>query len=376
MLKLRLCFLLLFTGATAQQTSVADSLYALGNYTAAINAYAKVGGARSQLQIARAYNAAKNNAKAILQYEAVIKADSTQLLPQFELGKLFDRTKNHKETKRIFQALTLKDPNNPEFFYYLGKAQQGLFEYDEGKKTLSKAIALDSTHLRSIYLLGKFYLSVDKYDDAHGVLDKGLRTAPEDKALINLKALAYFDRTEFKESIPYFEKLLEQGERKPFIFKKLGYAYANEAQFEEAKKTYKVLLDIPNQEADGYLGMARVFMQEKVLDSAETHFLKAIEERRYSFEEEYKNLGRIARIQNQTKKSLDYYTKAWEENKGNSFTYYQVCVLADEYYKDPKTRLNYYQRLLTDFEQVPPFLLERVKKRMGEIREEIHFDGD
>ncbi|WP_421823741.1 tetratricopeptide repeat protein [Flagellimonas oceanensis] len=68
-------FLILFFSKADAQTSalaVADSLYALGNYTSAINAYAKVGGKKSNLQIARAYNTIGNYDKAIAQYRAVL----------------------------------------------------------------------------------------------------------------------------------------------------------------------------------------------------------------------------------------------------------------------------------------------------------------
>ena len=48
------------------ESSVADSLYLLGNYTEAINLYAKVGDEKSSLQIARAYNAIGNKRKDML----------------------------------------------------------------------------------------------------------------------------------------------------------------------------------------------------------------------------------------------------------------------------------------------------------------------
>lgn len=64
---------------------------------------------------------------------------------------------------------------------------------------------------------------------------------------------------------------------------------------------------------------------------------------------------------------------AWKENRENHFNYYQVCILADEYYKDPKTRLGYYENLLEIYPQIPDFIGERVKKLISELREEIHY---
>ncbi|NKI30735.1 tetratricopeptide repeat protein [Croceivirga thetidis] len=364
-----------FASSIAQNNSsvLADNYFALGNYSKAINEYSKLGDLKSLHQIARSYEAIGNHEKAILQYQAVVKKDSTNILAQFELGKIFDKTKKYEDAENLFGILILKSPDNPEFQYFLGKAFRYNSDFDRGKESLKKAVQLDSTHLRSIYLLGKLYLAVDEPSNALDITNTGLRTAPEDVALINLKALALFTLGKFEEAIPLFEKLVEVGEGKPFVLKKLGEASAQRWQYEKAKKAYNRLGDIENYEADAYKGLAEVYMKEDVLDSAAIYYKKSIKERRYNFQEEYASLGRIFRIQKDTKKALDYYTLAWEENPANQFAYWQVCVMADEYYKDPELKLKYYEKLLADFKDLMPFLKERAQKRVNELKEELHF---
>ncbi|KQC30151.1 tetratricopeptide repeat protein [Flagellimonas eckloniae] len=353
----------------------ADSLYLIGNYAEAINAYSKVGNEKSSMQIARAYSAIGNKEKAILQYLDIIKNNESHVLARFELGKIYEKTDLDK-AQEVFESLINPRSENPEFYYYLGKILQSKLDYQKGNKALKKAIDLDSTHLRSIYLLGKYYVSVEEPSNALETIELGLKTAPNDVALLNLKALAHFNSGFYDKSAPLFLRLLELGEKKPFVYRKLGYSQFKNHDLDNAKETYQTLAKIKNNEADAYFGLGEVYLEEKKLDSAETYFKKSIEERKYVFDNEYRNLGRIARLKNQLKKSLDYYTKAWEENKANFINYYQVCVLADEYYKDPKTRLEYYERLLTDFKNVPLFISERVKKRISELKEEIHYKSD
>ncbi|MCL6267136.1 tetratricopeptide repeat protein [Flagellimonas myxillae] len=360
-------------GAQSPAFTIADSLYQLGNYVEAINAYAKEGNEKSSLQIARAYTAIGNNEKAIAQYLDIIDKNPNQVLAKFELGKLHAKTKKWEKAQLVFENLTVAGTENPEFYYYLGSALQKKGDSKNGNEALKKAVELDSTHLRSIYLLGKFYVGAELPSMAHEILDLGLRSAPSDPALINLKALTYFNNGNFVEAITLFERLLEMGEFQPFIFKKLGYAYFKNWEFDKAKKNYRSLEQIPNFEADAYFGLGEVYLMEKQLDSSKIFFKKSIEERRYVFDEEYKNLGRIARLQNRLKESLDYYTKAWEENKADFFSYYQVCIMADEYYKDPETKLRNYQKFLDDFDRAPSFLRQRVKKRVSELKEEMHF---
>lgn len=376
------CFYLLLVVFVAESRSqsrnqiMADSLYSLGNYAEAINMYSKVGDERSSLQIARAYNASGNYEKAITQYLSVIKNNSENVLSKFELGKLYDKTKKWDVAYVLFKELTESKEANPEFYYYLGKVYLKKTDFDEAIEVLNKAIEMDNTHLRSIYLLGKHYVQVEEPSNAVEIINLGLNVAPNDVALLNLKALAHFNNGFYDKSAPLFKKLLELGEEKPFVFKKLGYSHFKNLDLEKAKEAYKSLSAIPNYKADAYYGMSEVFMEEQQLDSAEIYMKKSIAERRYIYDEEYKTLGRIARLKNQLKKALDYYTKAWEENKANFINYYQVCILADEYYKDPKTRLGYYEKLLTDFKNVSPFISERVKKRISELKEEIHYKSD
>ena len=359
----------------SSESSIADSLYLLGNYTEAINLYAKVGDENASLQIARAYNAIGNKEKAILQYQSILLKNSSNTLASFELGKLYDKTKNYEEAIGLFQSLTA-DSQNPEFYYYLGKSLQSNLGYDEATAALKKAIELDKTHIKSIFLLGKYYIGIQEHSNAIEIVDLGLETAPNDVALINLKALANFNFENYELAASLFERLIELGEKKPFIYKKLGYSYANRWKYKEAKKAYRTLGSITNYEADGYLGLAQVFVKEKELDSAEVYYKKSIEERRYIFDEEYRSLGRIARLKGELKKSLDYYTKAWEEDKVNQFSYWQVCVLSDEYYKDPKIKLAHYEKLLSDYDNLMPFLRERAVKRVKELKEEIFFEAE
>ncbi|KPM31171.1 Hypothetical protein I595_2435 [Croceitalea dokdonensis DOKDO 023] len=369
--------LFLFTiNKTKAQTSdftVADSLYRIGNYTKAVNAYAKIGDENANLQIARAYASMNNNDKAMAQYQGLLNRHPNNTLARFELGKLYDKTKQFSKAVTLFSELTAKVTDNPEFFYYLGKSSQAEREFDKGKQALQAAIILDSTHLRSIFLLGKYYSSIQEPANALEIVDLGLKTAPNDVALLNLKALTKFDIGDFEEAAPLFQRVLELGERKPFVYRKLGYSLANAREYEKAKTAYRQLGDIPNYEADEYKGLGQVYLMEKKLDSAETYFLKSIEERQYIFDDEYRDLGRIARLKGELKKSLDYYTKAWEEDKNNQLNYWQVCILSDEYYQDPKLKLERYEHLLAYYKNIYPFLKERAQKRVAELKEEIHF---
>lgn len=363
-------------GAQSSALSVADSLYSLGNYAAAINEYAKVDSANASLQIARAYNAIGNYDKAIAQYTATLAKNPNLDIAQFELGKLLLKTKNHQLALEAFETLVSTKQQNPEYYYYLGRTLENSKKQEKANEAFRKAVALDSTHLRSLYSLGKYFVGQEIRDSALVYIDQGLRFYENDVSMVNLKAQAYFNNGQYKPALPWFERLIELGEDRPFILERLAFSYLRSYENEKAIEAYRMLSLIPGYLADAYSGMGEVYMQDKQLDSAQVYIKKSIEERTEVFDKEYADLGRIARIQNKTKESMDYYKKAWEENKENPYNYYQVCVLADEYFKDSKTRLSYFEKLLQMYPNLPPFLKERVRKRVSEIKEEIHYAGN
>lgn len=375
MKKYILLFLLILNKAGAQTSalSVADSLYALGNYSAAINAYAKQGNLKSSLQIARAYETIGNYTKAVVQYRATLNKNPELDIARYEMGKLLLKIKQYQAALEAFTTLVAKKEGNPEYFYYLGRVQESISNTNEANNNFRQAIRLDSTHLRSIYSLGKFFVLNQEKDSVLKYVDKGLEFYEEDVSLINLKALAFFNNGQFSQALPHFERLLELGEEKPFVYKKLAHCYLMNLETEKAYLTYRQLLKFQDFEVDAYSGFAEVFLKEQQLDSAQFYIKKSIKERRVVFDKEYRDLGRIARLKGKTKQALDHYRKSWEENKSNQFVYYQVCTLADEYYKDPETKLSYYEKLLEQYPKLLPFIEERAKKRVSELKEEIHF---
>src|SRR5690606_31216074 len=138
--------------------AVADSLYALGNYTMAINEYAKEGSPNAELQIARAYNAIGNYDKALAQYENLSHKNGAFTLAKYELGKLYLKLKMPVKAAETFSQLIADNRFNPEYFYYRGEAMREMGRFDKGITAYKKAVQIDSTHLRSLFQLGKYYV--------------------------------------------------------------------------------------------------------------------------------------------------------------------------------------------------------------------------
>lgn len=353
--------------------TIADSLYAIGNYTKAINYYAEARGANSSLQIARAYNSIGNFEKAITQYQSVVEQHPDWQIANFELGKLLLKAKEYDEARKLFSRLTASGNDNPEYHYYLGEAFQELEQPVSALIAYKKAVKLDSTHLRSLFRLGKYFTIKLERDQALKYVEKGLQFYENDVAFINLKALIYYNDNQYKMAIPWFKRLLELGETKPYVYEKLAYCYYKNWEFEKAKETYRILIGIDDQNSDIYFGMAAALRKNKQLDSAEIYINKAMAVQRPVFAEGYGTLASLARERNDLKSALEYYKLAHKEAPLDDMLYFNICTVADQYYKDPKTKLGYYENFLRKFGKNRPYASKMAAKRVKELKEEIHF---
>ena len=373
-MRILLILVLLINGkAIAQTSTIADSLYATGNYVKAINSYAKVGSINSILQTARAYNTIGNFDKAIVQYQDVISKDSTLQIAPFELAKLYLKVKRPKDALPLFSNLVSSGGENPEYLYFQGEAFGALGEEKKSVVSYQRAITIDSTHLRSLFRLAKYYIVQAENNKALDYIDLGLDFYENDLSLINLKALAHFNNDAFEKAIPWFEKLIAMGETKAFIYKKLAHCYFKAWDFEKAKNIYYILLGIDDTDADAYFNLGHTFWKDKQLDSAQIFIEKSIEVQDPILDREYNALAGLARELGDLKSALEYYKLAYAEDPENPRGYYQICTVADRLYKDPKLKLAHYEKFIDMYGKDKFYFSKFVSKRISELKEEIHF---
>lgn len=363
-------------GYAQSSLETADSLYQSGNYAVAINSYAALGTANSSIQIARAYNAMGNYDKAIAQYEAVLEDYPDQQLAKFELGKLYLKQKQYVAARESFQYLATVSSKNPEYHYYLGEAHRNLDAPNGSLVAYKNAVEQDSTHLRSLFQLGKYFTVKGEKNQALQYIDKGLNFHENDVALVNLKALVLYNDGRFTDAIPWLEKVLALGEQKEYVYEKLAYCYYKEWEFEKAKETYKTLLKFNDGNSDYYYALAETYSRNKQLDSAEIFIKKGMNIQRPVLAKGFMALSGVARDKGNLELALEYLQQAVKEDPNDGMLYFRLCTLVDRYYKDPKLKLRYFEDYLVRFSTETPYFTATAKKRMRQLKEEIHYNQE
>ena len=121
-------FLVLASRAEAQEVSalaIGDSLYAVGNYSKAIDSYEeiKAKNERVYLKLARAHQAKGTLDDALTNYK--LAATSTdEVIAMNEYGKLLITKRQFKEADSVFSALISVYDTNPDFYYQRGRANE------------------------------------------------------------------------------------------------------------------------------------------------------------------------------------------------------------------------------------------------------------
>lgn len=359
--------------AQTSASSVADSLYAIGNYTNAINEYSKIGTITSAIQIARSYKAIGNFEKAITQYQYIVELHPEFEITKYELGKLLLKTKGYEEAETVFSDLLGANTKNPEYQYYFGETNKELERMELSLISYKKAVALDSTHLRSLFELGKYYTIKQERDNALNYIEKGLNYYENDVALINLMALVLYNDFQYENAIPWFEKVLELGETKDYVYEKLANCYYKNWNLEKAKETYRILLQRDDTNSNTYFSLAEVYRKNKQIDSAKVFIIKGMEVQKPIFAEGYIRLANIARDQKDLKTALKYYSMAHDEDPNDARIYYNIATVNDQVGTDLNAKLAYYKNFLKQYPNEHPYFYESVRKRIRELKEEIHF---
>ncbi|WP_255572905.1 tetratricopeptide repeat protein [Hanstruepera marina] len=297
---------ILFCFKTEAQTSVlivADSLFANGNYSKAIETY-KTYNNREEVyhKMAKAYKAIGNYDQALLYYENSIKAYPDNILVKYEYAKLLSKTKKFEKASSVFNQLIVIDSLNPNYHYELGlilETQQDSLSIVEYKKSFQ----LDSEHQKAIYKVAKYMLQKRKHDSVDYYLDFGLKTYENNLELISLKAQNYYWQHEYEEAIFYFEKLIILGESSQFIHEKLSFSYSEAYQPEKSIEHILIALKYDPKNTTNLFILGQLYEDVKNYTLAEQYYKIAIAIDDVPLDYEYSRLGRVLNFQKKISRS-------------------------------------------------------------------------
>lgn len=383
--------LFLFTykaGAQSPALSIADSLYAVGNYSQALAQYKKQeSSAKNELQIARSYKSLGNRPLALQSYVKSLELLDKQPIAATEYGKLLITMRKFKTADSIFGLLTARYPDNAAYYYQRGRALKGIKPdstrgadvlVKEYAEAFAKAVSLDSTHLKAIGQLALHHLKKSDYPEVEALCKTALLQDPDNVEIINLLAQNFYNRGFYNKSADWFEKLIDLGQTSMFVHEKLGYSYYQERMYELAIEQYLRLLDYDDEHYGTYHILAKLhnFLkdEEKALEYGE----KALYFKDLPLDDVYMTLGATYRLHKKWPEAIEQFQEAIKENPQEGDAFHSIAICADNYYKDKQAVVRLYEQFISKFGSNPKYVYSAklAQERVKILNREIFMEGD
>jgi len=369
--------LLFFIKAEAQESisalAIGDSLYTLGDYSKAMNYYKQLPGSEQiQFKIAKSYEALGNNLEAIQYYKNVIESNPRASQVKYYYGRLLFKVASFKSSDSIFKILSEETPTNPNYSY-----QRGLIKEKQQDSTaisfFQKTYALDSNHINAIYKIAKLKLEKRQFLESEIFIKKGLYIDSLNIRFLTLKALKHYHNKEYHESIEVYEKLIMLGKNDEQLHYNLANSYTQVLKIEEATKQYILLINLFDDKSSDYhylLGLSYSALHYN--EKAKLQLELAIALKFTPLDIEYLTLAMLYNREGNFKKAMEYLELALMDNSNNEVASYQLAVTSDNYFKDKKTVIRYYEKYLGKFGETGR-MRNLAKARIRDLKKEVHF---
>ncbi|MBZ9728591.1 tetratricopeptide repeat protein [Salegentibacter sp. JZCK2] len=364
--------------AQTSALAISDSLYAVGEYSEAIDKLQEITPRteKTYLKLAKNYAANRQPEIALENYKKVLNQNPDRILTTIDYGDLLVKTGKLETADSLFKELAEKYPKNANFKFQQALIKEKL-EDSTAMHYFMYTIMLDTTHQAALYKVAKDKLKNRQYTMAEHYSKRGLRANPNNPSLLSILAQTYSSLKLYKEAIPPYEKLIDLGQGTEFIYNKLGFAYYQIGDYKEAITLYKKALELEDRNSATHYTLGKLYALTGDLDKSETHLLMSILIKKQPVDAEYLSLGLTYKMQEDYKDALEYFNKALEENPDNERALYERAVAADNYFADDETAIGYYQAYFNKYESIGnDGMLYRAKTRISDLKKKIHLAGN
>ncbi|MCM4161572.1 tetratricopeptide repeat protein [Antarcticibacterium flavum] len=365
-------------GAQAPALAVADSLFAVGETTAALEHLEEIDPKTEAvyLKLAKYQSATGRNAAAMENYQIVLKENPERVLTTINYAKALAKAGLFREADSLYSNLSQRYPENANFYYQRGLIKE--HQKEEGALDFYKqTIEFDPRHQAALYKLARHELGKSSYDMAKNYCLMGLEHHPDNASLLSVLGQTYSARAQYKKAIPVYKKLVALGQESEFIFTRLGFAYYREGDITAAIEAYNRALILENGNSATHYILGKLYALKNELDKSETHLLMSILIKKQPVDAEYLSLGLTYKLKEQYKDALDYLNKALDENRDNERAMYERAIAADNYFADLSVRIKYYRDYLEKYETIgDERMLQLAENRLSDLVRQRHLAGE
>jgi len=307
---------------------------------------------KSLNRLAKVYSHYGKPEEAIKLRETINRLDSTDYRNTYYLANLYAKTGQRDRAIDLWQKLATLDTLNPNYPYKIG-----IYSHNMNRKldAFLEAYHRDPQHKNTLLMLVKNYKQIKFQDSADYYLRKGLQLYPENHQFLRQKVIMAYRKKHYKTMLKTLQKLdsLNYSDAL-FVKKNTGLAYLLLHKYQAAEKALNQALNINRQEAIVYYYLGKLYKAMNRRSKARLFLLKSIRLKRPKIDQEYFELGMIAKSQKHYQKAYQYFKKAYQNNDKNGDALWQMALLNETVLKNPEKARNYYEKYSIDFKRKNP----------------------
>ena len=358
---------------------------ALNNYSPAVTAFRKAlegknSAARIYQYLGQVYEDQGMLPEAIEAYETIRQFRRLPPAIQLKLAYLYFKQSSYDATIKIMTGFLKQDSTDLYAHYLQSRSYLKKDVYDSAIVVAERAIQLDSTSFPNYLNLGIAYFDSGRSEIALGILEKAVELSPRSDEARYYLAEAYVKQKQLEQAIEQHEICARLNG--PFAQRSLknlvNYYYKAENRNDCISTAIKYLALKPD---DAYVHhfYARALSDSQQFHEAEDEFKQAI---LWSNEDFIKMTYFYRALNFYHKKdysnAIAYYKKVIAIDPEFSFAYYNLAITYDDFYKEKKTAIRYYEKFIA-MEQGSNenhLIVEAAKSRLAALKEKRFFKRD
>lgn len=274
------------------------------------------------------------------------------------------------------EGATALDGNFAEAWYNLGVIYEDLGKYDKAESSFSRAVRANPRLTEASASLGRIYVLRGNTNGAKNFYNDQLAKDPKNKDIRNKLAEIYRLEKNYNGALEQIRMVLGTDQDNVEAYKTLALVFMDQGKPDMAKMTCANALKIDPDNASIYNNLGLIYLKEKNVPLAAAQFSKALEKDpgyapalaslgAIALDHKDYNLaaecyGKLAKIKPSNWQALNAYAvalrglgkndeakalymKVHDLDRSNNEVSFNLGVLHQRGYKDPKTALRYYQ---------------------------------
>ena len=238
-------------------------------------------------QLSEVYFQAQRIREAVLEAQAVITKDPSNLAARRLLARIYVRTlgdlsdtTNQRDTlvraTEQYKEILRLDPSDSDAALWLARLYRLQNVHEEAETVLRALLAREPENESGIEQLTQLLLDQGKTDGAESLLQSALSRAPNGR-LLDLLGDAYTQSHDLPKAEDAYRKATQAQPDDLNLRRELAQTLLNEDKYPEALEQFQRLTAMEPEDPENYLHQAEIYQQLKQFDKAEQNVLMAKE---------------------------------------------------------------------------------------------------